>query len=106
MVNATTAAAKRGVLRWGPYAAAVVLTGATLAFRLAIDPWVGNRPLLILFFIPIVISAYWGGLIPGFFATALTGLAVDYYLFPPPAASRSASRWTSPSGCSCCWKAC
>jgi PAS domain S-box-containing protein len=82
-VNHTTAAAKRRTLRWGPYAAAVVLTGATLVFRLAVSPWVGDRPLLILFFIPIVISAYWGGLVPGLFATALTGLAVDYFLFPP-----------------------
>ena len=82
-MNHTTAAAERGTLRWGPYAAAVVLTGATLAFRLAISPWVGDRPLLILFFIPIVISAYWGGLVPGMFATALTCLAVDYFVFPP-----------------------
>ncbi|HKU89881.1 MAG TPA: PAS domain S-box protein [Steroidobacteraceae bacterium] len=75
--------ANRGTPRWVPYAAAAVLTAATVALRLAISPWVGDRPLLILFFIPLMISAWWGGLGPGLFATALTALVTDLYLFPP-----------------------
>jgi PAS domain S-box-containing protein len=59
------------------------VTAATVALRLAISPWVGDRPLLILFFIPLMISAWWGGLGPGLFATALTALVTDLYLFPP-----------------------
>jgi PAS domain S-box-containing protein len=74
---------ERGASQWRPYVTAVVLTAATLGLRLAIDPWVGGRPLLILFIVPIVISAYWGGLGPGLVATALTGLVSDYFLFVP-----------------------
>jgi PAS domain S-box-containing protein len=82
-VEARTTVANRGTPRWVPYAAAAVLTAATVALRLAISPWVGDRPLLILFFIPLMISAWWGGLGPGLFATALTALVTDLYLFPP-----------------------
>ena len=82
-MEARTTVANRGTPRWVPYAAAAVLTAATVALRLAISPWVGDRPLLILFFIPLMISAWWGGLGPGLFATALTALVTDLYLFPP-----------------------
>ena len=82
-MEARTTVANRGTPRWVPYAAAAVLTAATVALRLAIDPWVADRPILILFFIPVIISAWWGGLGPGLFATALTALFTDVYLFPP-----------------------
>jgi PAS domain S-box-containing protein len=60
-----------------------VLTAAVVLLRVAIDSWVGERPILILFFVPIVISAYWGGLGPGLLATGLAGLASDYFAIPP-----------------------
>jgi PAS domain S-box-containing protein len=82
-VEAHTTVADRGAPGWVPYAAAVVLTAATLALRLAIAPWVAERPLLIIFFLPMVISAWWGGFGPGLLATALAGLCTDYFLFPP-----------------------
>jgi len=82
-VEARTSVVNRGTPRWVPYAAAAVLTAATLGLRLAINPWVADRPLLIIFFLPILISAWWGGLGPGLLATALTGLCTDFYLFPP-----------------------
>jgi PAS domain S-box-containing protein len=82
-VEARSNEAIRGTPRWLPYAAAVVLTAATLALRMAIGPWVGDRPILIIFFLPIVITAWWGGLGPGLLATILSGLVCDYYLMPP-----------------------
>ncbi|MEO8019976.1 MAG: PAS domain S-box protein [Pseudomonadota bacterium] len=60
-----------------------MLTIAVLLVRLALTPWVGDRPLLIIFFIPILISAYYGGLGPGLLATAMVGLVTDFYVLPP-----------------------
>ncbi len=74
-------------VRWRQYALAVFLTAAALLLRMAVTPWVGERPLLIIFFIPIVISAYVGGLGPGLLATALVGLATLFVL--PPVGSFS-----------------
>jgi PAS domain S-box-containing protein len=51
---------------------------------MSISPWVGTRPILLLFVIPIVISAYLGGLGPGLFATVLTGVVVDWFVLQPP----------------------
>ena len=65
------------------YALAIAVTAVVLMLRLALTPWVGDRPLLIIFVIPIVITAYVGGLWPGLLATALVGLATNYYIFPP-----------------------
>ncbi|HET9474352.1 MAG TPA: PAS domain S-box protein, partial [Steroidobacteraceae bacterium] len=60
-----------------------MLTGVTLLLRLGMKPWDGGQPLLILFLIPIVISAYLGGLGPGLLATGLTAVFSDYFLLPP-----------------------
>jgi PAS domain S-box-containing protein len=75
--------AMRGTPGWRGYAAAVALTAAVVLLCVAIDSWVEGRPFLSLFFVPIVISAYWGGFGPGLLATALAGLASDYYAIPP-----------------------
>jgi PAS domain S-box-containing protein len=56
---------------------------AAVALRVALSPWVGDRPLLILFFVPILISAYYGGLWPGLLSTALVGVTTDYFAFAP-----------------------
>ncbi|HEV7608565.1 MAG TPA: PAS domain S-box protein [Steroidobacteraceae bacterium] len=69
--------------RWRAYALACLLTTIVLLLRLALTPWVADRPLLILFFIPILISAYYGGLGPGLCATALVGIVTDYFVLPP-----------------------
>jgi PAS domain S-box-containing protein len=62
---------------------AVVLTVAVMLLRIALTPWVGDRPLVILFIIPIVIAAYVGGLRPGLLATALVGALTAWFVFPP-----------------------
>jgi PAS domain S-box-containing protein len=51
--------------------------------RLALTSWLGERPVLILFVIPIILSAYAGGLGPGLLSTVLVALATDYFVIPP-----------------------
>jgi PAS domain S-box-containing protein len=59
---------------------AIVSIGATLLICLPLEGALsGNRPLS-LFIIPVVISAWFGGLGPGLLATALSGLASEYFL--------------------------
>jgi PAS domain S-box-containing protein len=66
------------------YLLAILLPAAMLAFRLSIATRVGQMPLLSLFIIPIIISAYLGGIGPGLLATLATALEVDYFLLPRP----------------------
>jgi PAS domain S-box-containing protein len=65
------------------YGLAIGLTLATLLIRLTLDVGWGHRPLLILFMLPIIVSAYWGGLGPGVLATVVAALTVDFFLIPP-----------------------
>jgi PAS domain S-box-containing protein len=68
--------------RWAAYLLAVALTLVTLWSRLRI----GGRldgPVLILFTLPIIISAYLGGMGPGLLATFVSFLSASYYLLPP-----------------------
>ena len=58
-------------------------TAVAFWLRVALTPWVGDRPLLILFVIPLVLTAYVGGLGPGLFCTALVGLLTAFYFMPP-----------------------
>jgi two-component system cell cycle sensor histidine kinase/response regulator CckA len=65
------------------YGLAVATTLATLLVRLSLGVGWGHRPLLILFVLPIIVSAYWGGFGPGLLATVLAALSVDFFLIPP-----------------------
>jgi PAS domain S-box-containing protein len=47
------------------------------------DSALGGRPTLVIFTIPIMLSAYVGGLGPGLLATVLSYLQASYYLLPP-----------------------
>jgi len=69
--------------RWRAYVLAVAVTGAVLLMRVLAEPWLGNRPFLLVFVIPIVLAAYMGGLRPGLFTTALTGVAIKLFVFAP-----------------------
>jgi PAS domain S-box-containing protein len=69
--------------RWRPYAIAFGLCAAAVLLRLALNPWIGERTVLLFFFFPILLSAYLGGLRPGLFATALIGAITAYYVLPP-----------------------
>jgi PAS domain S-box-containing protein len=68
--------------RWMAYLLAAGLALLTLLARMTI----GSRfesPTLILFTIPIILSAYWGGLGPGLLAMLLSVLGADYFILQP-----------------------
>ena len=65
------------------YLLAVVLPAVSLLLRLALSSRFGDDPALELFLIPIILSAYTGGLGPGLASTTLVALATDYFLLPP-----------------------
>ncbi len=68
--------------RWIFYAFAVLLTGAILLVRAEIAVSFGDRPLLILFVLPIVLSALLGGAGPGLVSTAVSALGAAYFMSP------------------------
>jgi PAS domain S-box-containing protein len=68
---------------WATFALALLLTVATLLFRLALGFSVGDPPILIIFTFPILLSAYLGGIRPGLLATVLAVLLSNYFLLPP-----------------------
>ncbi|MGA3114998.1 MAG: PAS domain S-box protein [Syntrophobacteraceae bacterium] len=68
---------------WKVYIFAVLATLATLFVRLDMKANFGERPLLILFQLPIIFSAYLGGLGPGLVSTVVAAISVDYFLMPP-----------------------
>lgn len=67
---------------WRGYLLAIALTALILVARRAASDFVVG-PTLILFTIPIALSAYWGGLGPGLLATVLAMLGTAYFLLPP-----------------------
>jgi len=73
-----------GPLKPSPaYVFAVVVTAATFGFRLALASQLKDRPTLIVFIVPIMLSAYMGGRRAGLLATALSCFGTLYYLLPP-----------------------
>jgi K+-sensing histidine kinase KdpD len=62
------------------YLIAATVATLTLALRLQLSV---DRPFLVLFFIPIIFSAYAGGLGPGLVAVGITAVGAEYYLLPP-----------------------
>src|SRR5450756_2748747 len=68
---------------WVAYVFAVLMTSVTVWLRLAAGYHPGDAPLVLVLLIPITVSAYFGGLGPGLFATAVAALEGSYYLLPP-----------------------
>ena len=68
---------------WMAYAFAVSISLATLLIRVKIGSIVDDRPLVIVFVLPLCLSAMLGGLGPGLIATAITVLGIDYLLLSP-----------------------
>lgn len=66
--------------RWILYCIAVTITLATLAIRAGFDPAFNFRPLLIVFILPIIISAFIGGLWTGLLSTTIAAIGA-YLLF-------------------------
>lgn len=68
---------------WLMYLFALAITLSMLWVRNSMAVPFGNRPLLILFMFPIVISALLGGAGPGLLSTAVAAIGVDYWAIPP-----------------------
>ncbi len=68
--------------RWQLYLLAVTSTLLTLLIRQGIAVSFGERPLLILFMFPIILSASIGGLGPGLVATLVAAVSVSYFALP------------------------
>src|SRR5664279_68991 len=67
---------------WAKYGVAIALTGLTLWIRVLLGGHI-EVPNLIALIIPIILSAYWGGLRPGVLATILAAVGAAYYVLPP-----------------------
>jgi len=65
------------------YSLALIITIATFYLRQALAASFGDRPLLIIFLLPIIFSALLGGLGPGILATVVAAACSDYFIFPP-----------------------
>jgi PAS domain S-box-containing protein len=65
------------------YGLAVVSVAAVTAVRLLLHPVLGDAAPLILFFLAVTVSAWYGGLGPGLLATALSAAAGSYFLLEP-----------------------
>lgn len=74
--------------RWLAYPFALVATLAMLAVRQSIAVGFGDRPLLILFMFPIILSAMLGGFWPGLLSTAIAAGGLAYFAIPPLASLR------------------
>ncbi len=69
--------------RWGVCLLAVLLPVLMLQIRAQLPIAFGERPLLVLFMLPIIICALLGGLLPGLLCTLVSGLLTAYYLLAP-----------------------
>ncbi|MFH1033812.1 MAG: ATP-binding protein [Pseudomonadota bacterium] len=69
--------------RWTAYALALAITFATLLVRLGFGAAFDERPLLVLFILPIIISSHFGGLGPGLCSTALSVASISFFITPP-----------------------
>lgn len=67
---------------WG-YVLAVLVTVAMVAVRSGIAATFGERPMMNLFMLPIILSAVAGGLGSGLVATMTAALSVSYFVIPP-----------------------
>ncbi len=73
------------IKRWllSGYGVAVLATLAALLFRSLLMPLLGENAPLLVFIMPVVVSAWYGGLAPGLFATALGALVGSYFFIQP-----------------------
>ena len=71
------------MVTWRVVLFALAATWATLGLRFALDGPLGGQPMLVIFMLPIMLSAYVGGLRGGLLATAFSYLISSYFLLPP-----------------------
>ena len=68
---------------WMTYVFAVALVVIILAVRNQLSVSLGDRPLLVLFMLPIILISLLGGLGPGLVATLAAAILTLYFLIPP-----------------------
>ncbi|HEY9707914.1 MAG TPA: PAS domain-containing protein, partial [Oculatellaceae cyanobacterium] len=68
--------------RFLPYAVAIGSTAIALLLRLWLE-FLLSRSMGAFFYLAIIVSAWYGGLRPGFVAVVLSTLAINYFLIPP-----------------------
>ncbi len=69
--------------QWGACLLALLLPLLMLQLRIQLPIAFGERPLLVLFMLPIIVCALLGGLLPGLLSTLVTALITTYYVLPP-----------------------
>jgi PAS domain S-box-containing protein len=68
---------------WQADVVAILTTMAAFGLRAALDDELDGQPTLVIFTLPVMLSAYLGGLRAGLLATLLSCLGACYYLLPP-----------------------
>ena len=68
---------------WQGYGVAALATGLMLLIRLLLNPLLGQNAPLLAFTLPVVVSAWYGGLGPGLVATLLGALGGTYFFVLP-----------------------
>ena len=68
---------------WSAYLLALAASSAFLGLRMVLGTSSAEPSLLILFLLPIIFSAYLGGLGPGLVSTITVALGAKYFLIPP-----------------------
>jgi PAS domain S-box-containing protein len=65
------------------YGIAVLTSLLTLLLRFLLEPFLGGEAPLLAFIMPVMVSAWYGGLKPGLLSTALSALVGVYFFLPP-----------------------
>lgn len=81
LLNVSRAGGRRRFL--ATYAIAVAVTGLTFAIYMVTNPPSQGEILLTPFILPIIISAFIGGIGPGLAATFLSAALLQYFIIPP-----------------------
>lgn len=68
---------------WIAYFVALILPPLTVLLRQHLAIELGQRNLFVMFVFPIILSALFGGLLPGLIATGITAFCVNYALLTP-----------------------
>ncbi|MGE6159465.1 PAS domain S-box protein [Aeromonas salmonicida] len=69
--------------QWGACLLAILLPILMLQIRVQLPIAFGERPLLVLFMLPIIVCALLGGLLPGLLSTLVSTLVTTYFILPP-----------------------
>jgi PAS domain S-box-containing protein len=77
----------KGILfRLVPYGVAVVAVSSALLLTLLLQPLL-NQTIFLLFFAAVAVSAWYGGMKPGLFATVLATIVITYFFIIPVSSS-------------------